>query len=257
MRPRESPTTLPLDTTVDVETPERVRFSFKLAGPIERTLAYVIDLLVRGGILMVVAVVAQLTSLLGPRGLSGVGGGFMALFLFLVEWGYYVLSEHVTNGQSLGKRALGLRVVRIDGLPIGFGESLLRNLIRAADFLPMGYLLGVTVSTVDRRFRRLGDLAAGTMVVVERKQVVLPRVEITPPVTPNELVDIPLRPELSADELSAIELFLRRQETLNPAREEELAEMLAPLLARRMSLRYRNPSRFLGLLYTRLRGVTS
>lgn len=257
MRPRETSATPPLDTTVDVETPERVRFSFKLAGPIERTLAYIIDLLVRATIVMVVGMVAALTSLLGPQGLSGVGGGLMALFLFLVEWAYYVVFEHLTNGQSPGKRAFGLRVVRIDGLPIGFGESLLRNLIRGADFLPMGYLLGGVVSTFDRRFRRLGDLAAGTMVVVERRQAVLPRVGISPPVTPDELLDIPLRPDLSADELAAIELFLRRQETLNPAREEELAELLAPLLARRMAVHYRNPSRFLGLLYTRLRGADS
>ena len=240
-----------LDTAIDVETPERVRFSFRLAGPAQRAAAYFVDLLVRGAVFMVFAMVAGVTGVF--EGVSGAGVGLLLLAAFVIEWGYYVLCERLMNGRSIGKRVLQLRVVRSDGLPIGFAESLLRNLLRAADFLPFGYALGVLVSVVDPRFRRLGDLAASTMVVVERRSPVLPAVEIKPPVEPRELEAVPLKPLVNQDELEAIELFLRRSPELNPSREQELAELVAPVFARRMQLGYRNAARLLALIYHRAR----
>lgn len=244
-----------LDTAIDVETPERVRFSFRLAGPAQRAAAYLIDVLVRGAVLMAVWFVAGVFGFAG--GLSGAGVGIALLALFLVEWGYYVGCERLMNGRSVGKRVLDLRVIRSDGLPIGFAESLLRNLLRAADFLPFGYGLGVLVAAVDPRFRRLGDLAASTMVVVERRQRVLPAVEIKPAVQARELEAIPLKPPVNQDELEAIELFLRRAPELNVSREQELAELVAPVFARRMQLGYRNAARLLALIYYRARGGVS
>jgi uncharacterized RDD family membrane protein YckC len=241
-----------LDTAIDVETPERVRFSFRLAGPAQRAAAYLIDVLVRGAVLMACWFAAGVFGLAG--GLSGAGVGIALLALFLVEWGYYVVCERLMNGRSIGKRMLELRVVRSDGLPIGFAESLLRNLLRAADFLPFGYGLGVLVAAVDPRFRRLGDLAASTMVVVERRHRVLPAVEIKPAVQARELEAIPLKPAVNQDELEAIELFLRRASELNASREQELAELVAPVFARRMQLGYRNAARLLALIYHRARG---
>jgi uncharacterized RDD family membrane protein YckC len=241
-----------LDTAIDVETPERVRFSFRLAGPAQRAAAYLVDLLVRGAVFMAFAMVAGITGAIGSA--SGAGIGLVLIAAFVIEWGYYVVCERLMNGRSIGKRVLQLRVVRADGLPIGFSESVLRNLLRAADFLPFGYALGVLVSAVDPRFRRLGDLAAGTMVVVERRQPVLPAVEIKPRVEPRELEAIPLKPPVNQDELEAIELFLRRSSELNVSREQELAELVAPVFARRMQLGYRNAARLLALIYHRARG---
>jgi uncharacterized RDD family membrane protein YckC len=243
-----------LDTAIDVETPERVRFSFRLAGPAQRAAAYLIDVIVRGAVLMAVWFIAGLFGVIGG---GGVGMGLALLALFVVEWGYYVACERLMNGASIGKRALHLRVVRSDGLPIGFPESLLRNLLRAADFMPFGYALGVLVAFVDPRFRRLGDLAASTMVVVERRQPVLPAVEIKPAVQARELEAIPLKPPLRQDEIEAIELFLRRASELNVSREQELAELVAPVFARRMQLGYRNAARLLALLYYRARGTAA
>lgn len=243
-----------LDTSIDLETPERVRFSFRLAGPAQRAVAYLIDLVVRAAVLFALWFVAGVLGIFGGGGLGGAGMGLILLALFAVEWGYYVFCERLMNGSSLGKKALDLRVVRSDGLPIGFAESVLRNLLRAADFLPFGYAVGVLVAAVDPRFRRLGDLAAGTMVVVERRQPVFPAVVIKPPVQPRELEVIPQRPLLSQEELEAIELFLRRSSNLNPSREQELAELVAPVFARRMQLGHRDPARLLALLYQRARG---
>jgi uncharacterized RDD family membrane protein YckC len=243
-----------LDTSIDVETPERVRFSFRLAGPAQRAVAYLIDLLVRGAALMAMAIAAGIFGSFSGDVLEGAGAGLIMLAWFAVEWGYYVVCERLMNGRSIGKSVLHLRVVRSDGLPIGFAESVLRNLLRAADFLPFGYGLGVTVAAIDSRFRRLGDLAASTMVVVERRQPVLPAVEIRPAVQPRELEAIPQRPPLNQDEVEAIELFLRRVPDLNLSRGEELAELVAPVFARRMQLGYRNAARLLALLYHRARG---
>ena len=243
-----------LDTSIDVETPERVRVSFRLAGPAQRAAAYLIDVLVRVAVLMAVFIAAGVFGLFSSDALGGAGAGLVLLALFVVEWGYYVVCERVMNGRSIGKRVLHLRVVRSDGLPIGFAESLLRNLLRAADFLPFGYALGVVVTAIDPRFRRLGDLAASTMVVVERRQPVLPAVEIRPAVDPRELEAIPQKPPLNQDEVEAIELFLRRAPDLNLSRGQELAELVAPVFAKRMQLGYRNATRLLALLYHRARG---
>jgi hypothetical protein len=183
--------------------------------------------------------------------LAGLGVGLLLILFFVIEWGYFVLCELVMRGQSVGKRALGLRVVRSDGLPIGFGDSVLRNLLRGADFLPGLYGLAVLTMALDPKFRRLGDLAAGTLVVSERADEALPPIFLNPPAADDELRALPARVALNADELEAVELFLRRREHLNALRAEELADLVAPVFAKRMRLRYRDPVRFLALLYQR------
>lgn len=240
-----------LDTTAVITTPERVAFSFELAGPVRRTLAYGIDAVVRALLLMMLAIVAALGEALGSEGLSGLGTGVMLTLMFVMEWGYFVALEMFMGGQSIGKRALGLRVVSDDGRPLGFGASVLRNLVRAADFLPLLYALGAAVMLKDRSFRRLGDMAAGTLVIVEGRRSLLGPLVISPPPSPQELAWLPHRVELSTDDLDAIELFLRRLNHYPPAREIELAERIAPVYAARMGLSYHHPVRFLALLYHR------
>jgi hypothetical protein len=105
----------------------------------------------------------------------------------------------------------------------------------------------------DPRFRRLGDLAAGTIVIAEERYAVAGPLRLTPPPTAAELKSIPQRVPLSGEELDAIELFLRRVGKLSPARENELAEMVAPVFAKRLGVRYKDATRFLGLLHHRAR----
>jgi hypothetical protein len=182
---------------------------------------------------------------------DGFGMGLGLIVMFLLEWGYYIASEMLMGGQSLGKRALHLRVIRENGLPLSFSDSFLRNLLRAADFLPLLNALGLVVLSVDRRFRRLGDLVAGTIVVHEERHAIRPALEITPPPKADELRRLPRQLDLARDELDALELFVRRSGEINPAREIELAEIVAPIYAKRFDVRYRNPVRFLALLYHR------
>jgi hypothetical protein len=175
--------------------------------------------------------------------------GVLLIAVFLLEWGYYVFCESLFGGVTLGKRALGLRVIKEGGYPITLVDSLLRNLLRAADFLPLGYAIGVLTMALDGRFRRLGDLVAGTMVVIEERVRVVEPLRLRLPA--EELDALPHHPALQAEELEAIDLFLRRSGTLSVAREAELAHMIAPQLAARLGTRATDGARFLALLYAR------
>lgn len=237
----------PIDTIATIEAPEHVRFDHRLAGPAQRTVAFFLDALIR-------LVIALLLWKLIGTGFVGDDApiGVLLVVVFALEWGYFVAFEMLWSGRSPGKRVFGLRVVKQDGRPIGFVDSVLRNLLRAVDYLPAFYALGALASALDPQFRRLGDQAAGTVVVKVSRARSEARVTVDPPPSAAELAALPPRPPVSPDELRALEAFLRRVGTLSPAREDELAEILAPTFAARLGgLTYGSPSRFLALIYHR------
>jgi uncharacterized RDD family membrane protein YckC len=244
-----------IDTTAQIETPEHIRFDYQLAGPTRRALAYLIDLAIRIGLMLAVVLVMTLVDV--AAGLDGLSVGALYVFYFLLDWFYYVLFETIWSGRSPGKRALHLRVVGQDGHSLTVLDSVLRNLLRAADFMPFGYAVGVVVMGRDPLFRRFGDMVAGTVVVFEQPGRLGERLQLSPPPTAVELEGLPTRPDVSRQELEAIELFLRRHGTLAPLRERELAELLAPQLATRLGASYKDPVRFLGLVYARALGHES
>lgn len=237
-----------LDTRSSIETPEHVLLSYHVAGPVRRGLAWGIDAAVRIGLLMVLGILFGLSSIMGHE-TAGAKQGLLLIVAFSIEWGYFVASEVLLSGRSLGKIALGLRVVSTQGLPVGLGDSILRNLLRAADFLPIGYVLGTACMLLDSRFRRLGDLVADTLVIYEQRAQWKAPTQLTPPPSAAELDWLPAHVVLSASEREAIELFMRRADELPAARADELADILAEPLAKRLRLRYSHPARFLGLLY--------
>jgi uncharacterized RDD family membrane protein YckC len=240
----------PLDTTVEIETPEHVRFRYQIAGPAKRAGAYLIDLVVRATIVFIIGLLASISLAVGDA-IAQASMGLMLFVAFVVEWVYYVLLETLWSGRSVGKRVFALRVVTEGGHPLRFFDSVLRNLLRAADFLPFAYALGLVVMGRDPRFRRLGDLVGGTIVIAEARATVAGPLRLDPPPSPAELRPLPQRLPLSGDELDAIELFLRRAGKLSRAREVELAEIVAPVFARRLGVRYKDAPRFLGLLHYR------
>jgi uncharacterized RDD family membrane protein YckC len=238
-----------LDSTVEAETPEHVRFRYRVAGPVRRALAYVVDLLVRGGILLVAWLAF---SLLGGS-MQGFTQGAILIVLFMLEWAYFLVTEMLDGGRSPGKRVLRLRVVKEGGFPLTFNDSALRNLLRGADFLPVGYLLGLVTMGGDDRFRRLGDRVAGTLVVIdETVRVAAPLVLERPP-TVEELEGLPHRFPLSAWERETLEMFLRRAD-LTEARRDELAGIVALPLAQRVGRAFKDPVRFLELVHHRATG---
>jgi len=201
----------PLDTRYQVETPEGIDLPLRPAGLMPRALAFAIDLGFRGLILGVLFIV------LGFLGQLGMGLG--SILLFLVSWWYMVLFEVLNQGCSPGKRLMGLRVVQDDGTPIGWGPSLTRNLLRFVDMLPFGYCLGAISCLQHPTFKRLGDLAAGTLVIYREQPVVRP----TLPAVPAKTAPF----ALSLTEQRAILSFAERQEQLSAQRVQELAALLA------------------------------
>ncbi len=197
-----------------VETPEGIDLILRPAGVLPRALAFAIDLGIRAALLLVLFL---LISLLGT-----LGQGLGAILLFLVTWWYMVLFEVLNQGRSPGKKILGLQVIHEDGTPIGWAASLTRNLLRFVDMLPFAYCLGILSCLNSTRFQRLGDIAAGTLVVYRD----------TPPSPPQlpeaEAERAPFA--LSLEEQRALLSFAERQSGLSAARRLELASLLAELL---------------------------
>ena len=146
-----------------VRTPEGVVFSFRLASPVLRLCALAIDWTVIMTAWSLLAVVFSLLELLSRDLAAGAG----VVGYFLLSQGYDLTCEWLWRGQTLGKRLLRLRVVDSRGLPLTFSQIVLRNLMRFIDALPLAYLVGGVAALVSRRGQRLGDLAAGTLVVYE------------------------------------------------------------------------------------------
>lgn len=206
-----------IDTYRDVETPEGVELRLRVAGPPARGLAWLVDVALR---LFGYAALSIPLAALGR-----VGAGLFFLVLFLGEWFYPVLFEVYAGGATPGKKLVGLAAVHDDGTPIGWSGALLRNLLRFADFLPLAYGFGLATMLVHPHFKRLGDLAAGTVVVhEERSERALRAVDAAPQPPP-----VPLEP----DEQRAVLAFAERMPLWGPARAEELAALAAPLVAAR------------------------
>lgn len=158
----------PLDATLHVRTPERVHLSLPVAGVGTRALAWLVD----AGILFfawaALFFLVSLTEvdLLGTfEGLSGVGRTLLLLATFAAQWVYWTLFEVLWGGRTPGKALLKIRVARLDGSAPGAIESAVRNLLRVIDFLPLGYCVGLLSALFTDQHRRLGDLAAGTLLL--------------------------------------------------------------------------------------------
>lgn len=212
-------------------TPEGVTLDVTLAGVGSRFAAGVIDQLLRTAILVSLVF---LQSLAGD-GLSTSSGVLVAALLvvvFLVQFAYDVLFETLASGRTPGKRWTGLRVVKVGGTPVGFVASALRNLLRIVDALPGFYLVGILAVLFTRNNQRLGDLAAGTIVIRERSQVTtLPqpssRLAPGPAAGDTALYDVSA---VSADELATVRRFLERRATLTPEARDRLAFEMASRL---------------------------
>jgi uncharacterized RDD family membrane protein YckC len=202
-----------LDTAREIPTPEGIELTLRLAGPVARALAWGIDLLLRLAAFIVLSI---------PLGMLGaVGVGIFLILWFGLEWLAPTLFEVYFDGATPGKRALGLMVLHSDGTPVGLPASLTRNLLRAVDFMPFLYGFGLLAMVLSRDFQRLGDIAAGTLVVYREtafQHGAIPQAVPLPPPVP-----------LTALEQRTVLDLAARSQTLTVERAEELAS-LAPRL---------------------------
>ncbi|MCG9133329.1 RDD family protein [Candidatus Poribacteria bacterium] len=231
-----------MNEQLSIETPEQIDLSFQKAGIGSRFYAALIDT----GLLALIALIGYYVNRNFIRELGDTLGNWLGAFggviVFALFWGYYMVSEVTTNGQSLGKRALGLRVIKEGGYPIGFADSAIRNLVRLVDFLPFFYGAGLLAMLINKDWRRLGDLAAGTLVVktaptdrgltgTHSKGV--PAVYIPPQETFTYSAWI--RPELVTEtELRVIREYLGRRGMLPKSRRSELARTIASPIVEKM-----------------------
>lgn len=154
-----------LDGTHTVLTPEYVEFNFVLAGLVSRFLALFLDTIISSVFTMMLLFALSIADLL----LKGFGSAMAFVAWFLVDWGYMILFEMLWSGQTIGKRALGLRVVQESGVRVGAQQSLLRNLLRPIDKFPLFYVVGGLAALFSGSQQRLGDMVAGTLVVRDRR----------------------------------------------------------------------------------------
>ena len=207
---------LPIDTLRTSETPEGVEVGLRLAGAPVRFAAWLLDTLIR------TAAMVPIGMILGTFG--DAGNGMFLLVLFFSEWFYPVICELYWDGQTPGKKMFDLKVVRDDGAAVDWTASTLRNFLRFADFLPVGYFFGLLSVLVTDEAKRLGDLAGGTVVIhVDKKDVELQALDL-PGVTP-------LMPpvHLTQKEQAALIEFAERANEWTEDRQIELADQLEPL----------------------------
>ena len=200
-----------LDTVVTAETPEGILLELRPAGVTARCYALAVDWGIRLMVLYAAAIAAGL--------LGGLGMAFWLILIFAFEWLYPIVFELWWRGATPGKRAFNLRVVMDNGLPVTPAASITRNLLRAADFLPFGFGFAIASMLWRRDYKRLGDVAASTIVVHERRLAPTADLASVPPVTPV----LPLAPRTQA----ALIALAARAPVLTPERVDELAALAA------------------------------
>ena len=196
-----------LDTARRIATPEGIELELRLAGPVPRAGAWALDFLLRLAFLFLLSLV------LGALG--GFGTGVFLLTWFFLEWLFPAWCEVNLAGATPGKKALGLAVLHDDGTPVRWPAALARNLLRAIDFLPLFYCIGLAAMVMNREFKRLGDLAAGTIVVYTEPKPRGFAIPEAPPLAPPVALTLP--------EQRAILDFAERAQGLTAERAEELA----------------------------------
>jgi uncharacterized RDD family membrane protein YckC len=210
-----------------VATPERVAFRFETAGLGSRFAAQLIDLLVLWGVLLALGLVSY-----GIGALLGQGTVVLLVFAvvgFASFWAYWILPEALWSGQTIGKHLLHLRVIDARGGPVTAGQAIVRNLLRIVDFLPLSYAAGTIAIFSSARNQRLGDLAAGTVVIRERMAVRLPDL-LTSPATGSAGADTarpaagrPHGPRLEPGLHRFVQAYAQRRAGLTPQRRAQLA----------------------------------
>lgn len=232
-----------MDDAYQLRTPEQVELHYDLAGLGSRFVALLIDGLIQGaatlaimfglGLSMALLTRAAREWLGADTGLATVLALSLAVLLvFLVTWGYFVAFELLWNGQTPGKRVVGIRVLTDRGEPVTLVHTLVRNLLRIVDFLPTSYMVGAICILVTRRSQRLGDLAAGTVVVRERREAV-PRA--LPPLDPALALSPQLASVFSAEDVALARDFLVRADELAAPQRQALADRIAACLRARLA----------------------
>lgn len=237
----------PVDTTIEIVTPENIAFHYQVAGPFRRFPAYLLDLLIRGGVLVGLGIAV---SILVPA-LGAASIGIWLLAQFVLSWFYGGLFETYWNGQTPGKRLLGIRVLSTDGRPINGYQAVMRNILRAVDMGPLvsaqvfggpayplipTFMFALIAMACNRRAQRLGDLVCRTMVVVEERPWFSGMARIEDPRVGELVGELPADLRVSRSLARAIAHYVERRSYFSVPRRREVAGHVAEPLLRRFQL---------------------
>jgi len=228
------------DTHIELITPENISFHYRVAGPFRRLPAYLIDLLIRGAVMLLLGVTSALIFSFAFSSFSTTIGVWAVLF-FLLDWFYAGLFETLWNGQTPGKRLMQIRVVSIDGQPIMPWQAILRNFMRALDGAPFvgpfpTYLVGLISSAVTFRFQRQGDVWASTVVVVEEPQRLYGVIRVTEIEVIELARQIPSNFQVSRSLARALSDYVVRRKGFGWSRRAEIAAHLGEPMRERFDL---------------------
>lgn len=213
----------PADTLQPVELADGVEIHLRVAGPAVRSIAWIVDLIIFGVIMMIIGITLSIMAI-GTGDMTA--SGIFLLCLFTLSWFYNVFFEMGKKAATPGQRMMGLKVASVSGAPVRLPQSIIRNLLRVIDFMPGFYLFGLTCCLFTHRFQRLGDLVADTVVVYAEpksdKSATL-QVNVEPMAPPMILTRV---------EQAALLQFLERAPQWSDARKTELTDLLEPLTGR-------------------------
>lgn len=234
-----------IDTTIAVVTPENIAFEYNVAGPFRRFPAFVLDVVIRAAVLLAVMTLGMIA--LGSIGLGSLALAGITILWFLFEWFYGGFLETFMNGQTPGKRMLGIRVISVSGRPINGIQAVLRNVLRSVDMFPMlsiqllgvdapayilpTFMLSLVTMTLTPRFQRLGDIATGTMVITEERRWLTGVVKLDDERVAELASYIPPGFAVSRSLARTLSIYVERRRYFSPPRQRELARHVAePLL---------------------------
>ena len=239
-----------IDNIAQHPTPEGLMLSLMPAGVMPRVSAWLIDFAIRMAVMVVLGIVSAL--------FGTAGSGILAIGYFLITWLYPVFFEVYRQGMTPGKKSQGIYVCHDDGTPISLSSSMIRNLLRVADFLPIGFAAGALTVLFSKRSQRIGDLVAGTLVVYNQQDDIgklynsvfgllasQPILESASAVPNAPALFDPASPlffyPIQLNEQQALVAFSERLAFLSEARQQEIAQVLAPLVKLKHSSPPDNP----------------
>lgn len=241
----------PLDATIDIVTPENISFRYRVAGPFRRLPAFLIDLMLRVGVWMAVMFLLGIADLIDVVD-SAFGIAFVLILIFVMEWLYGGLLETFWNGQTVGKRVMGIRVLSTDGQPINGLQAMMRNILRFADMMPLipfsavfdlpsavpipTFVIGLVAPLMNQRFQRLGDIVCGTMVVIEERGVMFEAPKMEDTRIPQLAAELPPSFAVSRTMARALATYVDRRHLFTPPRRREIARHIGEPLVRRFGL---------------------
>ncbi|HEX4077100.1 MAG TPA: RDD family protein [Candidatus Acidoferrales bacterium] len=221
-----------------IETPEQTALEFPLAGIGSRFLALALDMLLQTAgfcILLIVFAISAASFSLFSRAAGVWTIAILVFVLFSLQFGYFALFESLWNGQTPGKRWTHLRVIKDSGRPISAYDAILRNLLRTVDALPTMYAAGLVTMLISRENKRIGDYAAGTVVIHEKPLIGVGSIWQQSATQAQPPAAGPV-PHLSVEELQLVEAFLDRRGSLEPHVRSAMAHQIADRLGERWSI---------------------